>query len=208
MKKGFTLIELLVVVIILGILIAIAIPRYYQGIDSSKVQAQKTNIKLMQKALEVVATQRADKTYPAAPSSNMKVADWINSSAWPGNFKDYFDQDLIDPWTGHDLWVVGVNDSVAEAAAVKDAEAIAQILDNKTYNILYVGFNSAGDPVAFSSFSTAVYQVIIPPVTGSPNSENNHIVHYCLYYFERPNELKSTCGDLSSPANNGPIDVN
>jgi len=44
MKKGFTLIELLSVIIILGIILAIAIPRIFDIINNSKVKSYKENI--------------------------------------------------------------------------------------------------------------------------------------------------------------------
>ncbi|RKY03496.1 hypothetical protein DRP77_06000 [Candidatus Poribacteria bacterium] len=52
-RKGFTLLEILLVVVILGILVAIAIPRFTGGAKEAKINACKANIALINTVWEL-----------------------------------------------------------------------------------------------------------------------------------------------------------
>ncbi len=63
-RAGFTLIELLVVVLILGILLAVAIPLYLSSVRNSAQQAIKANMKTIATAAQAHKVQNG--AYPAA----------------------------------------------------------------------------------------------------------------------------------------------
>ena len=57
-KNGFTLIELIMVMIILGIMAAVAIPRYLETIEKSEVASEDAVVNTIMVALENYAQNR------------------------------------------------------------------------------------------------------------------------------------------------------
>ena len=51
-RRGFTLIELLVVMAIIGTLLSLALPRYYDSLKRAEEAALKQNLALMREALD------------------------------------------------------------------------------------------------------------------------------------------------------------
>lgn len=72
-KKGFTLVEIMIVLVILGLLIAVALPKVSQVLSTGKVNATRTSLSSLAKAI---------KNFNA------------DTSVWPGNIID-----LMNPIT-------------------------------------------------------------------------------------------------------------
>lgn len=59
-EKGFTLVELVIVVLILGILVVIAVPRFVSATDNAKKQAQKATARTIMSAIVMAQAANPD----------------------------------------------------------------------------------------------------------------------------------------------------
>ena len=71
-KKGFTLIELVMIIVILGILAAVAIPKYYDLSTSAKLAAEKGVLGGVRAGIHTYFAQ--NKAYPATLDSASTAA--------------------------------------------------------------------------------------------------------------------------------------
>jgi prepilin-type N-terminal cleavage/methylation domain-containing protein len=83
-NKGFTLIELIMVTIILGILAAVAIPRYTATVEKAEAAAEDAVISSIKAGLETYATEQlmehGRREYPLDPFTalNTKPSGWVS----------------------------------------------------------------------------------------------------------------------------------
>jgi len=115
-SKGFSLLELLVVIAILGILIAIALPRYFDAVADAKRNAQRTNIAIIRTSLEYYRnkTNRYPYTSTTSSGSYLNFNDFLKSTGYfsetptcPYNNATYsYTPSAPSNWEEHPEWLV------------------------------------------------------------------------------------------------------
>ena len=96
--RGFTLVELLIVLLILGILIGLAVPRYLTALEQSRETTFCSNVRSIISALEMYRINEGGEQYPA---TDTQLFDNII------NDPDYFSQRPINPYTGEVMTPTG-----------------------------------------------------------------------------------------------------
>jgi len=89
-RRGFTLVELLVVLLILGVLVGLAVPRYMEAQKMARARTFAANVRKIVSTLEVYRMDQSTTTtahYPADLSA----------------LESYFTQPPINPYTGKSM---------------------------------------------------------------------------------------------------------
>ncbi len=104
-NKGFTLVELMVVVVIIGVLVAIAIPIYNNVTDTARDKADEANVRTIKGAVQMYASTQGGQL----PSVTNQV---VNESSI---LKNYLDLPLYYPGTTN-YYKFSVTDGVITAS--------------------------------------------------------------------------------------------
>lgn len=83
-RKGFTLIELVVVIMILGILGAVAAPRFMSTSAGAADSGLKQSLSVIRSAIEMYAAENAG-AYPSGPEATFKeeIGPYLRGSRFP-----------------------------------------------------------------------------------------------------------------------------
>ena len=102
LQSGFTLIELLVVMVIIGLLAALVVPKFFGNVDKAMQQNAQTQIELLGQALDLYRLE--NHKYPNTDEGLQAIASYLRKEIpkdpWGNNFEysspgEHGDYDLV-----------------------------------------------------------------------------------------------------------------
>jgi len=105
--SGFTLIELMVVIFILGLLAAVAVPRFMGESDKAKQQTTRTQIEMLSSALKIYKLDNGN--YPTTEQGLKALVELPASGTLPKNWRKggYLEKGKVpkDAWKNEFIYV-------------------------------------------------------------------------------------------------------
>ena len=139
-NKGFTLIELIIVTIILGILSAVAVPRYMGTVSKAEEAAEKAVINALRAAVEDYATQqyieKGRYDYPENPFELVEVDGYCGTC----------DDGMVDGSWSYTAELDLDPDSPNYGAPNQMYKIVHQRRDNSQYFWHYATFDDSNEP--------------------------------------------------------------
>ena len=129
-NKGFTLIELIMVIVILGILAAVAVPKFFDLTAQAQIKNKKSIVGNIKTGLQLFSANKivttGTKTYPKAPMALSSILDEIPEdwSIVPGAAGT----DSILYHEADNVWKVYVYKTADAAGAASATDSVKYIL--------------------------------------------------------------------------------
>jgi len=108
-RRGFTLVELLVVLLILGVLVGLAVPRYMESQKAARARTFATNVRQIISAIEAYRMDNITLLGPQYPDDLGQLRT------------NYFTQEPINPYTGVSMLTATTSTSSAGITYQKTA---------------------------------------------------------------------------------------
>jgi type II secretion system protein G len=133
-SKGFTLIELMVVIVIIGILVAIALPNFISAQDRAKLSSVKANAHTMQTMLETYAVDWQS-VYPNGTTSLKTEASSAATNKYWKELKNPFTANTgVGLDTGATTGTLAIDTAIAtDNITSNNTSAAATVLEGVTY---------------------------------------------------------------------------
>lgn len=105
-RKGFTLIELMIILVVIGILVAVGLPRFTSFIEEGRISATKQEMAALKSASKIYETNM--RYMPSAPIDLLNTptkpggGNWISGvEVWKGPYMDGAIEDVCTDAWGH-----------------------------------------------------------------------------------------------------------